>query len=85
MPKSKSTKSNIKDNKYNKDNKNIKNILKQDELEDSSSGEEDFDGVSEESMQKLIKVLGEDGLDQQALDQLAYLNQLEGVSLWLFI
>ncbi|TIA82293.1 hypothetical protein E3P94_02257 [Wallemia ichthyophaga] len=78
MPKSKSTKSNIKDNKDNKDNKNIKNILKQDELEDSSSGEEDFDGVSEESMQKLIKVLGEDGLDQQALDQLAYLNQLEG-------
>lgn len=60
--------------------KNIKKVLREDEAEDSSSGDEEYDGVSEESMQKLIKVLGEDGLDQQALDQLAYLNQLEGVS-----
>ena len=74
-------KSSKSQDKKNLDKKSIKKVLKEDEQEDSSSGDEEFDGVTEESMQKLIKVLGEDGLDDQALEQLAYLNQLEGVSL----
>lgn len=57
--------------------KEIKNVLKLDEDEDNSSEEENYDGVTEESMQKIIQLLGEDGLDQQAKDQLAYLDQLE--------
>lgn len=57
--------------------KEIKNVLKLDEDEDNSSDEENYDGVTEESMQKIIQLLGEDGLDQQAKDQLAYLDQLE--------
>ena len=73
-------------NKNDKPQSNEKNfitkVLKDDELSDdnkSESSDEDFDGIDEESMQNLIKKLGEDGLDDEAKFQLSYLNSLENV------